>query len=87
MTSILLATVIVLALWAIVGYAIWQWGPGLRKRSVWCPILKKRAKVLAEQREALFVPSYAGLTMVDIKQCSLFEGGPPDCQKECLQHQ
>jgi hypothetical protein len=83
-STIFLGVVIVLALWAIVGYAIWQWGPGLRKRSVWCPVQKKRAKVLAEQREALFPASYAGLSVVDIKQCSLFKGGPLKCQKECL---
>jgi len=86
MTSILMFTVLgVLALWAIVAYAIWQWGPGLRHRSVWCPVLKKRARVLALQKEALFFPSYAGLSVIDIKECSLFKGGVLKCHKECLQ--
>jgi len=85
-SSVFLAILFVLAVWAVVGYAIWQFGPGLRKRSVWCPVFKKRAKVLAEQKEALFYPSYAGLSVVDIKQCSLFKGGAVACHKECLQH-
>jgi hypothetical protein len=80
-----LAVLFVLVLWAIVAYAIWHWGPGLRWRSVWCPVQKKRVKVLAEQREALFFPSYAGLTVIDIRECSVFRGGPLKCQKECLQ--
>jgi hypothetical protein len=83
--TIPVAVVAVLALWAIAAYAIWQWGPGLRNRSVWCPVLKKRAKVLAVQKEALFVNSYAGLSVVDIKQCSLFKTGPLLCHKDCLQ--
>jgi hypothetical protein len=82
---LLLTAAIVVALWAIAAYAIWQWGPGLRKRSVWCPVLKKRAKVLAEQKEALFYPSYSGLSVVDIKQCSLFKGRALECHKECLE--
>jgi len=83
--AITLAIVLVLAMWAIVGYAIWHWGPGLRRRSVWCPVEKKRAKVLAVQKEALFVPSYAGLSVIDIKECSLFKGGPLKCHKECIE--
>jgi hypothetical protein len=84
-TTLLLAVLIVLALWAIMAYAIWQWGPGLRRRSVWCPVMKKRARVLALQREALFYPSYAGLSVIDIKECSLFKTGHMNCHKECLQ--
>jgi len=82
--TITLAVLFVLVAWAIVAYAIWHWGPGLRWRPVRCPVINKRAKVLAEQREALFVPSYAGLTVTDIKACSLFKGGPLKCHKECL---
>jgi len=83
-TQVVLAGVVVLVLWAIATYAIWQWGPGLRRRTVWCPVHKKRATVLAEQKEALFVPSYAGLSVIDIKKCSLYEGQPLGCEKECL---
>jgi hypothetical protein len=86
MTSTLLfAVLVVLALWAIMAYAIWLWGPGLRRRSVWCPVMKKRARVLALQREALFFPSYAGLSVIDIKECSLFKAGQLKCHKECLE--
>ncbi len=84
--TLVLAVVAVLVSWSLVGRVIWQWGPGLRKRSVKCPLLKKRAKVLAEQREAEFVGSYAGLEAVDIEECSLLKGRPITCGKECLQH-
>jgi hypothetical protein len=33
-TPLLLNVLIVLAVWASMAYAIWQWGPGLRRRSV-----------------------------------------------------
>jgi len=77
---------IALALGCIAAYAIWRWGPGLRTRSVWCPVMKKPARVLAEQREMRFAGSYAGLAVVDIKECSMYKGGPLECHKECLQH-
>ena len=79
------AVVMVLALWAIMAYAIWQWGPVLRSRTVWCPVMKKRARILALQKEALFFPFYAGLGVIDIKECSLSKGRAPKCHKECLQ--
>ncbi len=83
MTSTLVLTILTgLVLWAIVGYAIWQWGPGLRKRSVRCPVLNRRAKVLADLREGEF----GSLKVTDIKYCSLLNGPPLTCSKECLQH-
>ena len=39
----LLEALAVLAAWTVVPYAIWKWGPGLRKRAVKCPITKRRA--------------------------------------------
>ncbi len=81
-SSLVLTAVTGLVLWAIVGYAIWQWGPGLRKRPVRCPVLKRRAKVLADQREAEF----GCLKVTDIKYCSLLNGPPLTCSKECIQH-
>ena len=55
--SFSLALVIGAAVMALVvaGYAIWQYGPGMRERSVRCPVLKKRAKVLVDQRERAFI--------------------------------
>jgi hypothetical protein len=50
----------------VAGYAIWQYGPGPRERSVLCPVLKKRAEVLIDQREAGFFCSYAGLEAVNL---------------------
>jgi hypothetical protein len=80
--TLVLAIVGGLVFWAIVGYAIWFWGPGLRKRSVWCPVLKRRAKVLADQRE----PEFGCLRVVDVKSCSLVKGPELTCSKECLSH-
>jgi hypothetical protein len=73
---------VILACWAIAGYAIWKWGPGLRKRWVRCPEKKVRATVLADQREAEF----GCLRVVDVMACSLFSGKPLSCGKECLTH-
>ena len=67
MNSLVFAIVGGVVLWGIAGWAIWQWGPGLRNRSVRCPVLKRRAKVLADQREAEF----GSLMVVDAKSCSL----------------
>jgi hypothetical protein len=75
----------VLIAWVVAGYAIWQCGPGVRERSVRCPVLKKRAKILADQREADFFCSYAGLKVVDVTYCSLMKDALT-CGKECLQH-
>jgi hypothetical protein len=82
--SSIYAVVAVLVFWAVAAYAVWLWGPGLRRRTVWCPVYKTEAKVLVEQKEAGFRNSYAGLARVDILRCSLFNGDPLRCQKECL---
>jgi hypothetical protein len=37
------------------------------------------------QREAEFVPCYAGLQVFDVMRCLLFKGMPVNCRKECLQ--
>jgi hypothetical protein len=67
----------VVVCWIVAGYAIWKWGPGLRKRSVRCPERKVRARVLADQREAEF----GTLHVVDVKSCSLTR--QMDCSKQC----
>lgn len=84
-STIVLAVVAGLISWVTAGFAIWQWGPGLRKRFVQCPVLKKRAKVLVDQREPKFVSSYAGLQVADVQSCSLLNGLPLTCGKDCLQ--
>jgi hypothetical protein len=80
MNSLVFAIVGGVVLWGIAGWAIWQWGPGLRNRSVRCPVLKRRAKVLADQREAEF----GSLMVVDAKSCSLAPGQALTCSKGCL---
>lgn len=81
MEKLLLMEVLsVLAAWAVTGYAIWKWGPGLRRRKVHCPEKNLKAVVLADQREAEF----GCLTVADVRECSLLERGPVACGKACL---
>lgn len=80
MTAIIrIALLGVAVCWMVAGYAIWKWGPGLRKRSVRCPEKKVRATVLADQREAEF----GSLRVVDVKACSLVPTAPLNCSKQC----
>jgi hypothetical protein len=80
MTAIIKAAILaVVVCWAVAAYAIWKWGPGLRKRTVKCPESKRRATVLADQREAEF----GSLRVADIKACSLLTPARPDCSKQC----
>jgi len=79
MTIISEAVVGVLACWTVTAYAIWKWGPGLRKRFVRCPERKVRATVLADQREAEF----GSLRVVDVKACSLLTPAQMNCSKQC----
>jgi len=83
MDSILIfESVAVVVCWIIAAYAIWKWGPGLRKRSVKCPEKKGHAKVVAAQREVEF----GCLGVADVTACSLFHNEPLSCGKECLTH-
>ncbi len=80
MTHIISGAIVgVLVCWAVTTYSIWKWGPGLRRRSVRCPEQKRRARVLADQREAEF----GSLHVVDVKACSLLTPARPDCSKQC----
>jgi len=83
--SFILLVVGILAVWGIASWALWTWGPREIKWTVWCPVHKKIAKIVAIQREAKFTPSYAGMQVYDVKRCSLFGGPPVTCGKECLQ--
>jgi hypothetical protein len=78
--AMVLAVIVGLAIWALAGYAIWKWGPGLRKCSVRCPEKSVRATVLADQREAEF----GCLTVIDVKACTLAPNAPLRCGKECM---
>jgi len=66
--------------WVVLAYAIWKWGPGLRRRSVRCPEKKVGARVLAEQREGEF----GCLRVVEVNECSLLGNAPVECSKGCL---
>lgn len=76
----LYAILLALGFLLLAAYAIWEWGPGLRTRTVKCPELKLRADVLVDQREAEF----GNLKFVDVKYCSLLKGQPVNCDKDCL---
>jgi len=83
-SAFLVAVLFVAFVWSIGAYLIWEFGPGERIRSVPCPVLKKRATVLAGIEEARFPGSYAGLIIADIKACSLVEETRLSCHKECI---
>ena len=78
---IVLEIAAVLAAWTVVAFTIWKWGPGLRKRSVTCPNIKRTARVLANQREAEF----GCLRVVDVETCSLIPSQVLTCGKSCLE--
>ncbi len=69
----------VLAL-AFAGWAIYNWGPGVKRRTVHCPEKKVPAEVDVVQKEG----SFGALVDADVASCSLLPGGPVDCGKECL---
>ena len=80
MTAMIKEAMVAVALcWAVAGYGIWKWGPGLRRHWIRCPEKKRRATVVAEQREAEF----GSLRVADIKACSLLTPSHPDCSKQC----
>jgi len=80
MTAIIKEALVGVAVcWVVAGYAIWKWGPGLRKRFVRCPERKLRATVLADQREAEF----GSLHVVDVHACSLLTPVQSHCSKQC----
>ncbi len=85
-SAFLLGVMFIAAVWAIGGYFIWEYGPGIRISSIRCPVLKRRAGILAEQKEALYPGSYAGLAVVDVKECSLLGATFLSCHKECIRH-
>lgn len=75
-----LVVAFMLTCWAIVGYLIWKWGPGIRKRSVQCPEKNLQAEVLAEQSEG----DFNCLRVADVKRCSLMAGELLTCDRACL---
>ncbi len=83
-SAFLFGVMFIAAVWSLGAYVIWEVGPGERIRSVRCPVLKKRATILAEQKEARFAGSYAGLTLVDVKLCSLLDDHMLACHKDCI---
>ena len=70
----------VLAAWTVAAYAIWKCGPGFRKRAVKCPNTRRRAVVLADQREG----GFGCLRVVDVAVCSLIPSQVLSCGKACV---
>lgn len=83
--SFILLVIGILAAWAIASWAIGKWGAGGISWTVWCPVHKRTAKIVAVQRAPDFTPSNTGLQVYDVKRCSLFGDAPVTCAKECLQ--
>ena len=83
--GIALTIVAVLVLCAVAAYAASHWGPGLTRRTVWCPVFKMHADIAARQNEAAVANSPSGLAVTEVKRCSLFKEASPRCEKECLQ--
>ena len=75
-----LVVAFMLTCWAIAGYLIWKWGPGIRKRSLQCPEKHLTAEILAEQIEG----DFNCLRVVDVKGCSLMAGEILTCDRACL---
>lgn len=82
-TTIVVEIIAVLVAWTLTAYLVWRWGPGLRKRDVYCPKARVRARIVAEQREAEF----ACLRVVDVRACSLVPSQSLTCERECVAHQ
>ncbi len=80
--SLLIGFGLVLVGFVITGYAIWQYGPGLRERPVVCPLRRRHAHVLADQRESEF----GNFRVVDVQHCSLLNGAEVSCGKSCLKY-
>ncbi len=80
MNPYVIEAILALAVWTVVGYAIWKWGPGLKNRRVRCPEKNTSATVLAEQRESEF----GCLRVADVKACSLLPGSALACEKQCV---
>ena len=81
MTNLIREAVVgVLVCWGIAAFAIWKWGPGLRKRTVRCPERKLWATVVADQREA----DFGSLKVVDVRTCSIEADLALNCSKRCL---
>ncbi len=80
MNPYVMEAILAFAVWTMVGYAIWKWGPGVRKRRVRCPEKQASATVFAVQRESEF----GCLRVIDVKACSLLPGTPLACDKQCL---
>jgi hypothetical protein len=80
MEVMIVVVALMLGAWAVAGYAIWKWGPGVRRRSVRCPEKGAMASVIAEQREG----DFGCLRVVDVKACSLVAGDILTCDRECM---
>jgi hypothetical protein len=79
-SAYVLLVLAMLACLVITGIAIWNWGPGIRARSVRCPEKNRRATILAEQAEG----DFCCLRVAEVKGCSLVPGEILTCDRECL---
>ena len=78
--TIVLAVLAVLLIGLLASFAIWYWGPRLWNRFLLCPEKNIPARVILQRKEG----SFGSLEMTDVKECSLFAGGPVTCDKHCV---
>lgn len=71
---------LMLGTWTVAAFAIWKWGPGIRRRSVRCPEKGVLAEVMADQQEG----DFGCLRVVDVRRCSLVPGDMLNCERECM---
>ncbi|OFV97615.1 MAG: hypothetical protein A3H28_12905 [Acidobacteria bacterium RIFCSPLOWO2_02_FULL_61_28] len=78
--AIVLAVIAVLLMGLAVSGVIWYWGPRFWNRFLLCPEKNLPARVIFGRKEG----SFGSLEASDVKECSLFAGGPVTCDKHCV---
>lgn len=78
--QVLLALLVVLSAFVIVGLIMRRAGPGLIRRSLDCPVSRQPAKVRFIRGEG----SFGSVKLNDVASCSLFPNAPVACGKECM---
>ncbi len=78
--ALVLAVMVVLAVWVAAAIAFWHSGPGRIWRRTYCPRWGVSAKVFVQREEA----GFGSVATTDILKCSVCPGGEVNCNKECM---
>ena len=79
-TTIVFALDGVVIAWSIAFGIIRRWGPGIVRRTLFCPEKQVSARVTFRRREG----SFGSLKAADVQECSLFPNPLVTCNKQCL---